>query len=225
MINPQDDLFLNDVEEDLEDDGASNEGWLTSFGDLMSLLLVFFILLMSASKVSTVKFEQVKNAVTGKVQDGEVNLITLAEELNKQIKKADLADKVTVDLTDESVDLVFHESLLFKSGKAEIIEENKAIIHEVIAVLKNIPDYTRITVEGHTDNVPIRSARFRNNWELSSARALVIVQSLEDVGFPGNRLALQGFGSNRPLVPNLDDEGNPIAENQRLNRRVVVRVH
>ncbi len=216
--------FEGDQETYFDDDSSSNEGWLTSFGDLMSLLLVFFILLMSASKVSQIKFEQIKNSVSGRDLEGEVDLVTLSENLKNEIKVAGLDKKVSVDLTDDAVKLIFHESLLFSSGKADLIQENIPLVRKIIALLHAVPEYAQIVVEGHTDNVPIRSYQFRNNWELSSARALAVVQEIINSGFPGKRISLQGYGSYRPIAPNTDEDDKPIEENQKKNRRVVIKV-
>jgi chemotaxis protein MotB len=81
-----------------------------------------------------------------------------------------------------------------------------------------------IKVEGYTDDNPIHSGVFPSNWELSSARAGAILRIFEKLGFEPFRLMAIGFGSSRPAYPNRDSNGKAIAENQSLNRRVVIKV-
>jgi chemotaxis protein MotB len=111
---------------------------------------------------------------------------------------------VVIQLTDKT---------LFDSGSAVIREDAKPILSRVATLLKSIPNQIRI--EGHTDNRPIRTARYPSNWELSVARATNVLRYLEEVhGISPGRLSASGYGEWRPLRPNTT-EGN-----RALNRRV-----
>ena len=79
-------------------------------------------------------------------------------------------------------------------------------------------------VEGHTDDTDIRSRRYPSNWELSSARAAKVISVFEKAGIKRDRLVAVGYGDTRPIYNNYDEEGNSIPENQRLNRRVTIKV-
>jgi chemotaxis protein MotB len=81
-----------------------------------------------------------------------------------------------------------------------------------------------VEVEGHTDNVPISTATFPSNWELSSLRAVNVAKLLETVGVKKSQLSAIAYADTRPKQPNLDAGGVPIPENQAVNRRVVVHV-
>ena len=81
-----------------------------------------------------------------------------------------------------------------------------------------------IEVEGHTDNVPINTARFPSNWELSSLRAVNVAKLFESMGVKKNQLSAIAYADTRPKQPNLDSNGTAIPENQATNRRVVVHV-
>ena len=81
-----------------------------------------------------------------------------------------------------------------------------------------------VEVEGHTDNVPISTARFPSNWELSSLRAVNVAKLLEAVGVKKDQLSAIAYADTRPKQPNLDSGGVAIPENQAMNRRVVVHV-
>lgn len=214
---------------DLDDDDSMPEGeeagWLTSYGDLMSLLLVFFVLMMSASQVSRIKYEKIKNAVSGTEDVGVTkDFATVAKVLNKQVESNDLQEKVVIEDLNDSIKITFSESLLFSSGQATILEQNKQVLVKLMRILKDLPDYAKITVEGHTDNVPIRGGNFRNNWHLSGIRALAVVELLEGE-IDSGRISFRGFGAQKPLVPNQTESGKAIKKNQAKNRRVVIRIH
>ena len=82
-----------------------------------------------------------------------------------------------------------------------------------------------MTVEGHTDDVPIGLSVFPSNWELSSARATSIVRRMLDKGVTKGSVSASAFADTRPLVPNVDAQGKGIPENRAKNRRIVVRIH
>ena len=119
---------------------------------------------------------------------------------------------------------VFQSEVLFDTGSAEIGPQGKEQIDRLAATLSDLskkipPDIDWILrVDGHTDTVPIRTDRFPSNWELSTARALSVVQRLIENGLPPNRLAATGFGEFNPL-DNRDDE---IA--RRRNRRIELKL-
>ena len=81
-----------------------------------------------------------------------------------------------------------------------------------------------VEVEGHTDNVPINTAKFPSNWELSSLRAVNVAKLFESMGVKKNQLSAIAYADTRPKQPNLDSNGTAIPENQATNRRVVVHV-
>ena len=82
----------------------------------------------------------------------------------------------------------------------------------------------RVKVEGHTDNIPIKSSCFPSNWELSASRASAVARFFIDTGVPADRLEVVGLADTRPEAPNEDLYGKPIQENQARNRRIVILV-
>jgi len=90
------------------------------------------------------------------------------------------------------------------------------VLYRVADVLKK--EDQPIEVEGHTDDVPIKTAQFPSNWELSSARASSVIRMLIDNGVPAQRLVVVGLASNQPLVP------NDSVENRAKNRRVTITI-
>jgi flagellar motor protein MotB len=113
----------------------------------------------------------------------------------------------------------------FDSGSATLRRDGEVILSGVAAELKleMFRDY-RITVEGHTDDSPINTARFPSNWELSSARAAAVVRFFLEQGIPAGKLRAAGYADTFPKLPNRDANGSPILENQAQNRRVVIRL-
>jgi chemotaxis protein MotB len=107
------------------------------------------------------------------------------------------------------------DNILFDTGKTELKDEGKNAIKEVADVLKEIPN-RQYLVTGHTDNVPIRSGRFKSNWELSTARAVEVVQFLQDSGVSPTQLAAAGYGEYDPVA------SNDTREERALNRRIEI---
>ena len=119
---------------------------------------------------------------------------------------------------------VFQSEVLFAKGAADIGDAGKNQLLQLARTLKQISreiptdiDWI-LRVDGHTDKDPIKTARFPSNWELSSARAISVVQFLINQGLPPNRLAATGFGEFRPL----DDRSDEIAK--RRNRRIELKL-
>jgi chemotaxis protein MotB len=113
----------------------------------------------------------------------------------------------------------------FASGAALLSKEGEAILRDVALRLKAaaLQDY-RITVEGHTDDSPIKTVQFPSNWELSTARAAAVLHFLLDQGIAAQRLRAAGYADTFPKAPNRDGNGTPIPGNQAQNRRVVIRL-
>jgi chemotaxis protein MotB len=127
--------------------------------------------------------------------------------------------------TDRISLLEIASSAFFGSGSADLSESGRSILRDVAAELKSTQyDGYQIVVEGHTDDIPIATAHFSSNWELSIARAAAVVHFFLDQGIPANRLHAAGYADTRPKVANRDVDGNVIPENQALNRRVVIRL-
>jgi flagellar motor protein MotB len=113
----------------------------------------------------------------------------------------------------------------FDSGSATLSTPGESILRDMAVDLKSdrFKDY-QITVEGHTDDAPISTARFPSNWELSTARASAVVHFFLDQGIPAMRLRAAGYADTFPKAPNRDANGIAIPQNQSQNRRVVIRL-
>ncbi len=121
---------------------------------------------------------------------------------------------VLIRRSDFWIEVEFRTDILFPSGSAQLSGGASEVIERLAAALAPFPNSIR--VEGHTDNVPIRTVSFFSNWELSAARAASVVRVLAGHGVAPGRLAVIGFGEQRPV------QGNDTAAGRNANRRVVV---
>jgi chemotaxis protein MotB len=125
------------------------------------------------------------------------------------------AGKLQVKILDGRMVVQLATDVLFASGSAALASEGRTAVREVADVLKSIPD-RRFQVEGHTDNVPIRTEKYPSNWELASARALMVVNEMVQVGMPTTRISAASYGENDPVAT------NKTAEGKALNRRIQI---
>jgi chemotaxis protein MotB len=135
----------------------------------------------------------------------------LVSNLNEEVKKGQLQVRQYKDMLTVEV----AEQLFFDSGKAALKDSGKEVLKKVGDALKGYEDKI-IRVVGHTDNVPIATAQFPSNWELSAARATTVVRFLQANGVPPERLTASGRGEFSPVAPNDDAEG------RRKNRRIEI---
>lgn len=136
----------------------------------------------------------------------------MAEQLTDSLSDLIEAKVIVVRQTPFAIEVEIQTDLLFTSGQATLSVPAQEILTRLAGVLKGFPNPIR--VEGHTDNVPIRSAAFLSNWELSSARAATVVHLLMNAGVKPERMAVIGLGEYRPVADNKDEAG------RNRNRRV-----
>ncbi len=136
----------------------------------------------------------------------------LAEQLQQMVQQNDLAGQVQVLSTAQSVTVRISDKILFASGKALLEDGGKALVQRLSAILAQTGGV--ISIEGHTDNIPIKTAIFPSNWELSAARAAMVVRELVAMGLPANRLRAIGYAETKPVAPNSTTEGR--ASNRRV---------
>lgn len=208
-----------------EDD---TEAWLVTYADAVTLVLCFFILLFSVSEPKESEFKKISEAfrAAGFAQEEVVDPFeTLQEELEIMIESNALEKVMSVEESDGGIQLELSSSSFYHSGSSKFRKEAIPILQQVSDVLRDFDyDAYEIHVDGHTDDVPIRSDRYPSNWELSAGRATNVVRFFIAVGLTKDLMQATGHADTQPKVPNLDEDGNPIPSNRELNRRVVVRV-
>jgi len=137
----------------------------------------------------------------------------LEERLAQEIKEK----KLRLSMKRKGLVVTFVAEILFDPGKAQLKKESLYILDKVAKILKNeVPPSYRISIEGHTDNQPIKYSKWKSNWELSCHRALSVLYYLEKKGINPSRLSSTGFGEYHPVASNETEEGRA------LNRRVEI---
>ncbi|MCB0262036.1 MAG: OmpA family protein [Calditrichaeota bacterium] len=203
----------------------TGDEWLTSYSDLMTLLMTFFVLLASISSIDASKFEQVANSMSNAVGDVDTPQKSLEEvykDVNTMLTEENLSAEVKAEKTPQGVAISVPGAYLFQSGSADISPQAQPLIKRIAEIIRSVP--YNVAIEGHTDDVPIQTREFPSNWELSAARASGIVRFLIDQGIYSRRLRAVGFSDTQPIVPNIDPMTGVISpENRARNRRVVIR--
>lgn len=195
-------------------EGGEDELWLVSYADLLTLLIAFFVLLVAAAPLQQSRFTELASSLEGAASplgefERDVETMAARDGLVGRMRPVRDGHGVGVELSD---------GLLFASGSAAVSEEGRLLLEEV-AELVRARDGLNVVIEGHTDDLPIRSDAFRSNWELSTSRALGVLTVLERAGLPAERLSVRGYADTRPA--RLD---GTLDERRAANRRVVIRL-
>ncbi|MBX3033419.1 MAG: flagellar motor protein MotB [Bdellovibrionaceae bacterium] len=199
--------------------------WLMSYADMMTLLMGFFALIASFSKVDSTEFEKVKvEAVKYFGGEYETPYGDLAQKINSAIEEMGMAAMVDVQDKPEGVVLVFKGSTLFDSGAFEVKAAATPMMQELAKVVHDIAPSHKIVIEGHTDDVPISSGIILSNWELSGLRAARVALVFEEKGYQKPQITLRGWGETQPLSANKNPDGTPNPDNMAKNRRVTVTI-
>lgn len=202
---------------------SDDNSWAISYGDMISVLLCFFVLLLSISVINPNKFEVIQNSINGAILD-----TTSIEELQKKveelIRKENLQEVIKLDKNDLGIDIAIRDKVLFASGSAEINPNSAFIFEKLLGAFNELPEQYTFQIEGHTDDVPIQTELFPSNWYLSSYRALAVLDLFLLQNVDPSRLQVQGFAETRPEFPHRDKQGARIPKNQEFNRRVVIKV-
>lgn len=202
-------------------------GWLLSYADMMTLIACFFILMMAFANYDPTGFtkktiEVSKHFNKDKYKNSETKMKQLQEEIAKH---PELKKMTKTSIVDNRLAITFSGSALFDRGQYDLNENTRFILDALIDLIKVKDSNYRVLVEGHTDNQPLeKKSPFTSNWALSGARAASVVQRFEYFGFDPLNLVAIGLADTKPIVPNEDERGEPIPENLKLNRRVIIKV-
>ena len=208
-------------------DSEAESGWMLIYLDVLTLLLVLFIVLLAFSDPDPSPPQAAPETLVIPVPAPATGTALLpgteqpgmeAEPAAREMDGPDLeTDRVEVIEERDRVSLRIQDSLLFQSGAASLTTEGTSVLDELVQVLQDHPG--QISVEGHTDNVPIRTQAFPSNWELSTARATEVLRYLESAGVPAERMRAVGRADTDPVAPNTNAPGRA------ANRRVDLILH
>lgn len=200
--------------------GGDEDSWMMSYGDMMTLLLVFFVLIVSISEIDAVKLQMVTQSMRNAISGEEAKVPTLKEiqqEVKQSVYDLNLEEVVEVERNKNGIQLMLKGESFFPSGSATLFKNTHYFLDEIVWQILKTPYL--VSVEGHTDNIPIKTRMFPSNWELSAARAAAVVRYFESKGLPRNRFRCVGFADAQPKDPEL---GNRTAQARADNRRVVI---
>lgn len=226
------------------DDGQNTEAWMTTYADMMSLLLCFFVLLFAYSAIDAHKFREVVMSLRGAlgILDSGPSLLhenqlpapsnpvqqDLPKDRSRRITEAVqqvrmlLEDRGIVDRVEVVADyrrgvvIRFKDAVLFDFAKTEIKPDAEVLLNKVAEILTVLPN--EVVIEGHTDNIPVRpNSEFESNWDLSTKRSIRVLEYfIEKAGVgPPERLSASGYGEYRPIAAN-NSEANR-AQNRRVD--------
>jgi chemotaxis protein MotB len=209
--------------------GSGENSFLIYWGDILSLLLVFFIFFASMSDKKAnmenvnATMKDVKNLKVDIEKDFLIQfqkltstLVTVEKEINDYIHQNHLENVVSIDRSIDSLNFTLQNSLLFTSGDDMLKEKSFGVLAALSGTLKRTNG--SIFIEGHTDNLPINNDRFKSNWALSASRAISVVSFFENKGVDSKRFTIIGKNSHQPLVK------NDTWYNRSKNRRVTIKV-
>lgn len=221
----------------------NHERWLVSYADFITLMFAFFVVMFASSRADKEKAHQFSEAVARALEEGRISaaigqmlgrapanpqakpapagpapkmaeltpsLKTLTSELRKEIADG----KIQVYLEARGLVISLKEAAFFPSGDDRISPEGLSIIEKVAATIRKVPNPVRL--EGHTDSQPIHNERFQDNWQLSAARSIAMLQLLgQRFEIPSGRMAAVAYAETLPIADNSTEEGR--ARNRRVD--------
>jgi chemotaxis protein MotB len=205
----------------------ASSSWLTTFNDMITLLLVFFVLMFTMSSIDIQKMKNFCNelqSALGVLKPGSHTPVEVVhpqmplvatpsedaagnkpladnESVARILNALDSQSGIQAHVYKRSIKIALDERLLFQSGQAIVGPAGYPFLDQVVLLVKALKG--RVRIEGHTDNVPPRSRRYPSNWELSTARAVNVVKYFIDQGGVAPQvLSAVGYGDAKPIYPN-----------------------
>ena len=200
--------------------GGEQEAWLLSYLDLLTLLLVLFVVLLAFSQLAPASLERPsqRQELAEEQQLVPANRDDPAvAELISKLTVPELGESVRVAVSSGAVNVEIADSVLFVPASADLNPQGRLVLERLAQALAQ--NTFAVSVEGHTDDLPIRNARFPSNWELSSHRATAVTRYLVVRGIAPGRLRAIGYAETRPKASNDSPQGRA------RNRRVSLVVH
>ena len=203
-------------EEDCEVCVPFEQEWIFTYGDLVTLLLCFFILLFSMCRTDVEKSKQISDSLKGMppgspfIFNGQSSNLDKA---SKELEQLEVPDDVSINASKAGVEVTFSKTVAFEQGSVSISEKAKKTLDKMLPIIGQLQN--NIEISGHTDESD-SNKKYPSSWELSVARASVIAAFLESKLIPVERIQVAGYGDSRPRF-------NPdTAYKRNLNRRVQI---
>lgn len=201
-----------------------DENWLITLSDLMTLLLVFFVMFFAVAnnagkdkKQDELPLKQHMPAAAAKNQAQDTTE-KIREEMASAINTLNMKEDVSVQAGNREIVITMKERLTFKPAEADMLNSSDPVMEKVATLIKDNPSFI-VEIDGHTDNIPIKTAAYPSNWELSVARATSVLKYfINRHGIEPSRFYIKGNADQRPLVPNTSPELR--AQNRRVEIRL-----
>lgn len=205
-------------------------GWIVSYADMMTIILTFFILLLSISTIAQTKYELLVQAFTGERAG---NLMEVKEQIDRIIEEQRLGGEIATNMDANGLAIEFSNALLFNSGEAELKASAEVVFAPIERhLVEDLEPQYGLVIEGYTDDVPISNGRFRSNWDLSASRAIHVMERMQRAGMDSRRISIKGYANTRPAtevdisdpaaLARLSPEALEAA--RAANRRVIIRI-
>ena len=218
-----------------EEEHENQERWLISYADFITLLFAFFVVMYSTSSVHEGKFRAVADSVNEAFHpfvslsasnirlkekqsgpdmfDPGLKLFFKYRKMEEEVKKMDTSGNINLIKDRRGTVIRVGDSLAFETGRAEILPDFGQKLDKIAELIAALPSH--VQVEGHTDNIPVKTPAYPSNWELSTARAMSIVRYfVERHSMDPGRFSVAGYGEFRPIDTNESSEGR--AKNRRV---------
>ncbi len=210
MLKPEHRPAWDEREDDLENQLNRSALWAVTYGDLMSYLMIFFLMLYVAASTHGVGMQV-------SIKAAEQRFANDARSIEQMFSRYGTQKIARLEIGENKVRIVFEAPVLFDSGSAYLRPESLPVLQQVVNSLNALPN--SIQIEGHTDDRPLGAGgKFASNWELSAARAFAVLRFLEINGIPQQRLSAIGYGEFRPVAD------NKTAEGRTTNRRIEINI-
>jgi len=213
-----------------EDSDIDTNAWLATYGDMITLLMCFFVIFFSISEVNIALFEDLKNGFESDITNKETKspISLLAKQLDS-IYDNPVDDNLDleVDLINRGINIKLASNDLFRSGDAQLSRSGRKTVDDISNSLLSIVERYNLTcdIEGHTDDTPMRSYKFPSNWELSASRAANVLRQMIDSGIPKEQSRAIGFADIKPIIEPRDSTGSLVKGARAINRRVEIVIH
>lgn len=213
--------------------GTNKKSWICTFNDMMTLLMVFFVLIFSLGSLNIRDMRSARLSLRsglGILEGGNKTSVgilppvahydnetaTSVRSFEKSIVDLESAKGISVTYTDRAITISLENAILFRTGSARISPDGLLVLNGIASkILNRVSNPVRI--EGHTDNDPIHTKKYPSNWELSMARAVNVLKYLiKKCNVQPKRLSAVGYGATKPLFTNDTDA------HKSLNRRVEI---
>ena len=217
-----------------------DEAWLLPYSDMLTLLLALFIVMFAMGQTDAGKFKQMSqqfniifaggsgvmqqdgnSVIPMELSPGQAEYDKMTEVkkmLEEEITKEGYSDKVKVELNSEGLEISIQDAVLFNTAEAEVKNNLSPLLVQISNLLQGLDN--QVKVVGHTDNIPIKNDKFRSNWELSSMRAINVMNFIVSSGkISPDKVSIQAYGEYMPKFENTTDAGR--AKNRRVEIIVV----